>query len=162
MHHSDASLRLHLSDEGGTTRLGARMAGMLEPGMRIYLSGELGSGKTTLVRALLRGLGYPGRVKSPTYTLVEAYVISRLYLYHFDFYRFHSASEWSDAGFEELFDSRAVCVVEWPEKAGGVLPEPDVAMRFSPSGGGRDVVIEARTKAGARCVSALRSSEGSC
>jgi tRNA threonylcarbamoyladenosine biosynthesis protein TsaE len=129
--------------------------------MRIYLSGDLGSGKTTLVRSLLRALGYAGRVKSPSYALVEAYVVSSLYLYHFDFYRFHSEAEWTDAGFEELFDSQAVCLVEWPEKAGELLPEPDIAIAFAPAPAGRLVAIEARSQTGGRCVSALRSRSGS-
>jgi tRNA threonylcarbamoyladenosine biosynthesis protein TsaE len=150
-----------LRDEAATVRLGAQLAPLLEPGMRVYLSGQLGSGKTTLVRALLGGLGYAGRVKSPSYALVEAYVLSRLYLYHFDFYRFRSEAEWADTGFEEMFDSQAVCLVEWPEKAGELLPEPDIAIAFSPAAAGRRVVIEARSQAGGRCVSALRSSGGS-
>jgi tRNA threonylcarbamoyladenosine biosynthesis protein TsaE len=127
----------------------------------VYLRGELGSGKTTLARAVLRALGHPGRVKSPTYALVEPYVISSLYLYHFDFYRFHSPVEWTEAGFGELFDSGAACLVEWPENAGDLLPAPDLDIRFVPSAAGRDVLIEARTETGARCVSALRSSPDS-
>lgn len=134
---------------------------MLAPGMRVYLSGDLGCGKTTLVRALLRALGHAGRVKSPTYALVEAYVISSLYLYHFDFYRFQSPAEWTEAGLDELFDQAAVCLVEWPEKAGGLLPKPDIELRFVHAAGGRDVVVQANTEAGARCVSELRLSPDS-
>ena len=149
-----------MPDEAATSRLGARLAPLLQPGMRIYLSGELGSGKTALVRSILRALGHAGPVKSPSYALVEAYVISSLYLYHFDFYRFRSEAELTDAGFEELIDSQAVCLVEWPEKA-GQLPEPDIAIAFSPAGAGRRVTIEARSEAGERCVSALISRGGS-
>lgn len=127
--------------------------------MRIYLSGELGSGKTTLARALLKALGYAGRVKSPSYTLLEPYVISSLYLYHFDFYRFRQAEEWADAGFRELFDASAVCLVEWPENAAELLPEPDIRIRLSVAGAGRDAELEACTETGARCVSALKSQE---
>ena len=129
--------------------------------MRIYLSGDLGSGKTTLVRALLRALGYDGRVKSPTYALVEAYVISSLYLYHFDFYRFQSPNEWAEAGLDELFEHAAVCLVEWPEKAGGLLPKADIELRFVHAADGRDVLVQANTEAGARCVSALKLSPDS-
>ncbi len=144
---------MHLRGESDTCALGTALARGLSPGLLIYLQGELGSGKTTLVRALLRALGHDGPVRSPSYTLVESYVISRLYLYHFDFYRFHSPEEWAEAGFDELFNSGAVCLVEWPEKAGGVLPRADIEIRFVRAGEGRDVVIEAKSQAGARCVS---------
>lgn len=154
-------LGLHLADEAATESLGASLAGTLEPGMRVYLSGQLGAGKTSLVRGILRALGFEGRVKSPTYTLVEPYSLSRLYLYHFDFYRFHDPSEWTDAGFREIFDGPAVCLVEWPERAMGPLPEADVALRLTLTGEGRDALIEARTETGAKCLSALRLRESS-
>jgi len=150
-----------LADEAATLALAARLAPLLRPGLRVYLSGELGSGKTTLVRGMLRALGFAGRVKSPSYSLVEPYIISSLYFYHFDFYRFHSEAEWTDAGFEELLDSQAICLVEWPEKAGALLPLPDVAIAFIPATAGRRVLIAAHSEAGGRCVSALRSRGGS-
>ena len=103
----------------------------------IYLSGELGSGKTTLVRGLLRALGYEGRVKSPTYTLVELYSVSRLNLYHFDFYRFKNRAEWLSSGFRDYFNPESVCVVEWPERAGDLLPPADLGIRLEISGLGR-------------------------
>lgn len=104
------------------------------PGMapiRIYLSGDLGAGKTTFARAFLRTLGVSGRIKSPTYAILEPYELelqakSRLNLYHFDFYRFGSASEWEDAGFRELFDESAIILAEWPEKVARALPSPDL------------------------------------
>jgi tRNA threonylcarbamoyladenosine biosynthesis protein TsaE len=161
MSFNHAILELELADEAATARLGASLARCLEPGMRIYLSGHLGSGKTTLVRALLSALGHTGRVKSPSYALVEAYVISSLYLYHFDFYRFHSPQEWTDAGFDELFDSGAVCLVEWPENAAALLPEPDLAIALAIAAAGRRAVIEARSGTGAKCVSALSSQSAS-
>jgi tRNA threonylcarbamoyladenosine biosynthesis protein TsaE len=158
-YHSECSLRVHLRDEEATIRLGQALAPLVAPGMRIYLRGELGSGKTALVRALLKALGHQGRVKSPSYTLVEPYLVSSLYLYHFDFYRFRDAREWVEAGFRELFGGPAVCLVEWPERAGGLLPAPDVEIRLSLSGAGRDIDLQARTETGAKCVSALRLRE---
>src|SRR5207249_2706923 len=97
------------------------------PGRVLHLSGELGSGKTTLVRGLLRALGVQGPVKSPTYAWVEPYSVSRLDLYHFDFYRFDKKTEWLSSGLREYFRPDAVCIVEWPERAGSVLPSPDLA-----------------------------------
>jgi tRNA threonylcarbamoyladenosine biosynthesis protein TsaE len=152
-------LRAHLHDEQATIRLGQALAPLVLPAMRIYLRGELGTGKTALVRALLKSLGHSGRVKSPSYTLVEPYLISSLYLYHFDFYRFRDAREWDEAGFRELFGGTAVCLVEWPERAGDLLPTPDVEIRLSLAGAGRDIELLARTETGAKCVSALRLPE---
>lgn len=148
-------LNLHLADEAATRALGARLSRVLEPGMSMYLRGDLGSGKTTLVRGLLRQLGYDGRVKSPTYALVELYTISRLNLYHFDFYRFKDPKEWRDAGFSEYFNDASVCLVEWPEKAAGLLPDADVDVVFSIAGDGRDVSVSAGTERGKACLDQL-------
>jgi tRNA threonylcarbamoyladenosine biosynthesis protein TsaE len=103
------NLTIDLPDEAATLALGALVARGLQPGLNIYLSGELGTGKTTFVRGLLRELGFDGRVKSPTYALVELYVISRLNLYHFDFYRFRDPEEWHEAGFRDLFSPSIFC-----------------------------------------------------
>lgn len=120
-------MRLMLAGEVATDTLAGWLAQALVPGRRIYLSGDLGSGKTHFTRALLRGLEHTGRVRSPTFTLLEPYKLSKFTLYHFDFYRFSDKNEWREAGFEELLsDPAAVCVVEWPEMAGGQLPEPDL------------------------------------
>jgi len=124
--------------------------------MRIYLRGELGSGKTTLVRGLLRSLGVRSGVKSPTYSLVELYVTSRLNLYHFDFYRFVDPEEFRHAGFADYFRGSGVCLVEWPERAGAALPGPDLDVTLSYRAGARAVSIDALTEAGARCLEILR------
>ena len=139
---------LELSDEAATLRLGAALAGGIAPGRVLHLSGELGSGKTTLVRGLLRELGHTGRVKSPTYTLVELYVVSRLNLYHFDFYRFKDRSEWLESGFREYLNAQTACIVEWPERAGGLLPPPDLAIRLEFAGNGRRAWLSAATPGG--------------
>jgi tRNA threonylcarbamoyladenosine biosynthesis protein TsaE len=135
--------------------MGARLARVLAPGLSIYFHGDLGSGKTTLVRGLLRGLGYAGRVKSPTYTLVELYTVSRLNLYHFDFYRFREPKEWRDAGLDEHFNDVSVCLVEWPEKVAGLLPAADLVIQFEFSGDGRDLSVHAGTESGQACLNRL-------
>lgn len=128
--------------------------------MRIYLEGDLGAGKTTLARGVLRGLGFEGKVRSPTFTLVEVYAMSSLDLYHFDFYRFSDPAEWEEAGFREYFDPTSVCLVEWPEKAGGLLPPPDLRIRLSLADSGRRLNASATTPAGRRGLAALTAAAG--
>lgn len=156
-----AAWTLDLADEPATLAFGARLARALVPGLAIWLRGDLGAGKTTLTRGLLRELGFAGRVKSPTYTLVELYGFPRFNLYHFDLYRFADPDEWEDAGFREYFNPTSICLVEWPEKGGGLLPEPDVAVEldFREGGGvdGRTIRIEGLTEAGKACVARLMS-----
>lgn len=127
----------------------------------MWLDGDLGAGKTTLVRSLLRGLGHSGPVKSPTYTLVEVYVISSIYWYHFDFYRFNEPEEFDDAGLGEYFREDSVCLVEWPEKAAGYVPGPDLACVFrfpdDNSKSGRLLDLSATSEAGNRCLSAIKA-----
>lgn len=148
-------LKIFLPDEAATRALGAGLAQSIEPGLLVYLHGDLGSGKTTLARGLLRALGHTGRVKSPTYALVEVYTISRLNLYHFDFYRFRDPKEWRDAGFSEYFNDSSVCLVEWPEKAAGLLPPADLDIALEFAGDGRDLSIRAGTESGKACLDRL-------
>jgi tRNA threonylcarbamoyladenosine biosynthesis protein TsaE len=151
------SLNLNLPDEAATLKLGVALAAGAAPGHVLHLRGELGAGKTTVARGLLRALGYAGRIKSPTYAVVEPYSLSRLDLYHFDFYRFADKAEWVNSGFRDYFNPAAVCVVEWPERAGG-LPPPDLAIRLEIAGEARRALIEACTPAGASWLSSLPSS----
>jgi tRNA threonylcarbamoyladenosine biosynthesis protein TsaE len=147
---------INLPDAAATAALGKGLAAGASAGRVLHLRGELGAGKTTLVRGLLRALGYAGRVKSPTYTLVEPYELSSLHFYHFDFYRFKDRSEWLSSGFREYFNPQAFCVVEWPEKAGELLGAPDLDVRLQFSGEGRRASIEARSATGASWLSSLR------
>jgi len=119
---------------------GAALARELGGNEVVFLSGEMGMGKTTLARGILRGLGFPGAVKSPTYTLIEPYDIDGIRVYHFDFYRIESIEELEYLGLDDLFDERAIKLVEWPERAQGRLPAPDRAIRIRAHGDGR--VIE--------------------
>ncbi len=121
----------------------------------IYLRGNLGAGKTTFVRALLQCLGYTGRVKSPTYTLVERYETAGFHLLHFDLYRFQDNEEWEESGFRDEFDGRNICLVEWPEQATGLLPPADISLTFEILQDGREVLLHAYTPAGQQCLNAL-------
>jgi tRNA threonylcarbamoyladenosine biosynthesis protein TsaE len=152
---------LTLADENATLLLGAEIASVLHSGLVIFLRGDLGAGKTTFARGILRGLGYQGKVKSPTYNLIELYKISRLYLYHFDFYRFESPAEWEDAGFREYFNADSICLVEWPQNAEELLPPADVTFLFHLSDTGRNVEISADTQAGRLCLKHWQTLRGS-
>ena len=144
-----------MPDEAATLRLGARLAAGIGPGRVLHLRGDLGTGKTTLVRGLLRALGEPGRIKSPTYTLVELYSLSSLNLYHFDLYRFKDRSEWLNSGFREYFGADSACIVEWPERAGDLLSAPDLEVRIEFDGAGRRAFLDARSEAGSSWLSSL-------
>ena len=126
------------------------------PGLQVQLIGDLGAGKTTLVRATLRALGHAGRVRSPTYTLVEPYSLATetgpLELYHFDLYRFADPAEWADAGFREYFDAGAICLVEWPQRAGGLLGVPDLEFTLEQEGEGRVLIARAFSETGKSCL----------
>ena len=128
--------------------------------MRVYLIGELGAGKTTFTRGLLHFLGHTGSVKSPTYTLVEIYVFSGYILYHFDFYRFNEPQEWLDAGLDEHFNAKSVCLVEWPEKAGDALPKADLEVHLEFTTGStedsRSARLVALSERGETCLQGLR------
>jgi len=147
-------LKTILPDENATLALGAAIARGIEPGLVVFLHGDLGAGKTTFVRGVLRGLGFEGRVKSPTYALVEVYEVSRLDFHHFDFYRFQDPREWNEAGFRDTFDGRRVSFVEWPEKAHGLLPTADVEVSLAIQDAGRVATLKANTEAGWRSLEA--------
>ena len=122
----------------------------------ITLDGELGAGKTTFVRHLLQTLGVIGRVKSPTYAVVEPYEVNAGHIWHFDFYRFNDPQEWEDAGFRDIFASVGLKLCEWPTHAQGMLPTPDIAMRISViDEDQRQVTLESLTNSGAALLSRL-------
>jgi tRNA threonylcarbamoyladenosine biosynthesis protein TsaE len=149
---------LNLPDAAATRRLGRALAAGTRAGGVLHLSGDLGAGKTTLVRGLLEGLGHAGRVKSPTYTLVEPYNLSSLNLYHFDFYRFKNSAEWLGSGFQDYFNPDSVCIVEWPERAGTQLAPPDLSIQLELAGeAGRTAKLTAHSAAGGSWLSEARS-----
>lgn len=155
--HEPNDSRLSLPDEAATLHFAARLAATLQAGLLIYLHGDLGAGKTTLVRGILQSLGYKGRVKSPTYTLVEQYAIGELQLRHFDLYRFRDAEEWDAAGFRDEFGGANICLVEWPERAVGLMPVADLELTFEILIHGRTLALHANTNAGKQCLIGLNS-----
>lgn len=153
--HDDSRTSIHLADEKATLSLAQRLAARLKPGMVIYLHGDLGAGKTTLVRGVLNALGYAGRVKSPTFTLVEPYHAAELDLRHFDLYRLSDEEEWEAAGFRDEFDGHNIFFIEWPEKALSLIPQADVEISFEILNQGRKVEIHANTEMGRQCLKEL-------
>lgn len=137
-----------LPDETATDELAQRLAPLTLQGGRIHLEGDLGAGKTAFARALLRAAGVTGRIKSPTFTLVEPYKVSNLYCYHFDFYRFTDPREWLDAGFRDALQDDALVLIEWAERAGNALPVPDLNVALTYEGAGRGVTLTAHTARG--------------
>lgn len=143
--------RLFLAGEEQTEQLGRELARRVAgtgKGLVIHLVGELGMGKTTLSRGIMRGLGHQGAVKSPTYTLVEPYEDLHPLTYHFDLYRLGDAEELEYMGIRDYFVGDNLCLVEWPERGAGVLPEPDLEIHLEPRDEGRSVVIRARSGRG--------------
>lgn len=134
----------------------AQFASGVKNGGIIFLSGELGVGKTTFVRLLLKALGYKGKVKSPTYTLVEPYEIDDLQIYHFDFYRITNPEELIYIGIHDYFQSKNLCCIEWPEKGLSVLPLADLYAHFSFKALAREIHLTAETPHGAEILANIK------
>ena len=131
-----------IADEAALLAYGATLARELGPNELVFLSAEMGMGKTTLARGILRGLGFCGAVKSPTYTLIEPYEVGGTRVYHFDFYRIETAAELEYLGLDDLLGEPAIKLVEWPEKAFGQLPAPDRVIRIRGHRDGRIIEHE--------------------
>ena len=136
--------------------LAAALSAIAPTSLFITLEGDLGAGKTTFVRHLLQAMGVTGRIKSPTYAVVESY--DMINLWHFDFYRFNDPQEWEEAGFRDIFASSGYKLAEWPQKAEGLLPEPDIAILIvANTDESRDVTLCAHTPAGEQVVQSLNT-----
>lgn len=154
------SWQLKLADPEATAALGRALARAVQIhlaevracGLQIGLSGDLGAGKTAVVRAMLRTLGVSGPVKSPTYALVEPYTVSSLDFYHFDFYRFSDPAEFGSSGFRDHFGPGRLCAIEWPERAGDRLPTSDISIALNVDGDGRFASLAAASKLGQACL----------
>lgn len=138
----DATRQFHAEGEDAMLALGARLSGELAGGQVWALSGDLGAGKTTLVRGMLRGLGFEGRVKSPSYGLVESYDLEHIAIHHLDLYRLSDPGELDFIGLEDLLDARSLLLIEWPERAGGRLPPATVQLRIEFDGGARRIWLD--------------------
>jgi tRNA threonylcarbamoyladenosine biosynthesis protein TsaE len=161
-------LQLRWNTEDDTRQFASRLAHQLssltpEDSLFVELHGDLGAGKTTFVRHLLQALGVTGRIKSPTYAIVESYddIKNALYqplnLWHFDFYRFNDPLEWEEAGFRDIFASKGIKLVEWPEKAAAELPVADVAIKIIANmDESRMITVKANTPAGQQIVTKLQ------
>lgn len=147
-----------LIGEADTLSFAKHIAGCVEDGTVIYLHGQLGAGKTTFARGFLRGFGYAGKVKSPTYTLVEPYDIDGRKIYHFDLYRLQDANELEHMGVRDYFSPEAICLIEWPEKGFPLLPHPDLVCTFSFKGAGREIGLAAQSERGEKLLTLLLKS----
>jgi len=140
-------ITIALEDEAATLAFAARLAPLLSNLSLVTLSGDLGSGKTCLVRGILTALGYQGRVKSPTYSLVEPYTVNGRRINHFDLYRLADPEELEYIGFADYLDGKGLALIEWPEKAAGWLPEPDLEISLKVQGQGREIILDAGLEA---------------
>lgn len=149
-------LRLKVPTAADMERVGGNAASGIEAGQVIFLRGELGAGKTTWVRGMLRRLHHTGAVKSPTYTLLETYTLTRCNVYHFDLYRISTPEELEQLAFRDYLDGSGVCLVEWPEQGRGLLPEPDCMIDFQYDIDGRCLTMNCTTQRGKSICAAMR------
>jgi len=145
-----------LLGEEAMVAFGKRLAGACSEGAVIFLEGNLGMGKTTLCRGVLQGLGHRGAVKSPTYTLVEPYELGETTAYHFDLYRLGDPEELEYMGIRDYFNDQSLCLIEWPDKGAGILPEPDLVLSIDVMEGGRKLDLLARSIKGSAIVKCLQ------
>lgn len=150
-----SEVTLYLADEQAMSDFGARIARITQGHGLIFLEGNLGMGKTTLSRGIIRGLGHAGAVKSPTFTLVEPYEIGDIRAFHFDLYRLVDPEELEYLGIRDYFEDDALCLIEWPDKGAGFLPKPDLTITISPQDSGRSLKILSQGSRGEAWCAAL-------
>ncbi|MGG2021926.1 tRNA (adenosine(37)-N6)-threonylcarbamoyltransferase complex ATPase subunit type 1 TsaE [Pseudomonas koreensis] len=150
-----SEVTLYLADEQAMSDFGARIARVTRGHGLIFLEGNLGMGKTTLSRGIIRGLGHVGAVKSPTFTLVEPYEIGDIRAFHFDLYRLVDPEELEFLGIRDYFEDDALCLIEWPDKGAGFLPKPDLTITISPQDSGRSLKMLSQGSRGEAWCAAL-------
>jgi tRNA threonylcarbamoyladenosine biosynthesis protein TsaE len=146
---------IFLPDSQAMEAFGARLAACTQGGEAIYLHGDLGAGKTTLVRGYMRALGHSGAVKSPTYTLVEPYELNGRRAYHFDLYRLGEPEELEYMGIRDYLDGEAVLLVEWPQRGEGILPAADIDITIDYAESGRHLSLQNHSAKGAKLMECL-------
>jgi tRNA threonylcarbamoyladenosine biosynthesis protein TsaE len=151
-------MELYLANESDTLAFGKRIAKLCpDQHFTLHLQGDLGAGKTTFTRGLLTGLGHVGKVKSPTYTLVEQYQVDHRTIFHFDLYRLTDPEELMFLGLDDYLTGNALCLIEWPQRGQGYLPEPDITLTFNYQQEGRTVSITATSHLGEKLLLSLSS-----
>lgn len=146
---------LNLINEEASERFAMQLANCLTHSLVITFSGEIGSGKTTIIRAMLKCLGIQSAIKSPTYSMVESYICNDLNIHHFDLYRINHEDELEYLGFRDYFESESICCIEWAERAGKALPHADIQFKLSIKGAGREMRIFALSAAGEKITACL-------
>jgi len=150
-------LAINFADEAAMLEWATAAASLLSSGLVVHLIGDLGMGKTTLSRGFIQGLGHEGKVKSPTYTLVEPYELDRFTVYHFDLYRLSDPEELEFMGVRDYFSPATVCFIEWPEKGVGVLPQADISINITQWQSGRCLTLTANSDNGQAQIERWRS-----
>lgn len=151
----DKIKNIDLINEQASELFATQLARCLSAPLVVSLSGDIGTGKTTIIRAMLKSLGVQSAIKSPTFSLVESYLCNNLYIHHFDLYRIHHEDELEYLGFRDYFSNQSICCIEWAEQAGKALPLVDIRFNLSIKGAGREMQIVASSVAGKRILACL-------
>lgn len=157
-----SQFRAFLENEAATLELGKKLSSLLAgytENFTIYLNGQLGAGKTTLTRSIIQNMGHQGNVKSPTYALVEEYHLTNKSIYHFDLYRLSDPEELEFIGFRDYFRENTLCLLEWPEKGGDLIPPADLLITINYQGNAREITLQANSNAAEQIICDLNKDQ---